>query len=346
MIPIFYFRSSSYNTWDNCEAQFYLQYTLGMDNPATIAATRGNVVHKALECIAHHKLCIQEGKTSFIDDNLGELTLKDCDPDNLIKLSFDWHRKRFDHNWNDRKDLKDCTTWMHMALDFNNGLFDPRKRFIVTPELKFDFEIDKPWASYEYNLAGKSIRGKLALKGTIDLVTKVRPGILEIIDWKTGASRNDFATGKEKNFESFHTDPQLRLYHYAAHHVYPEINDIIMTIFYIRNGGPFSLMLSKDDLPETEEIIRKQFEKVKNTKRPRLNPGPPWSDNPKPALASFKCFKLCSFSKPSEEDPTRSVCELFKDKIQTEGIDKVNDKYINPDTLSVYGDGGGAYLEK
>jgi hypothetical protein len=232
-----------------------------------------------------------------------------------------------------------------MALEFNGGLFDPRNRKVITPELKFDFEIKKPWAKYEYEIGDKKLSGFLSIKGTADLITEVRPGIYEIIDWKTGASMKDFATGKEKDFESFHKDPQLRLYHYAAHHVYPEIDDIIMTIYYIRakpKGGPFSLMLSKNDLGETEKIIEKQFNKVRNTTRPKLNPGPPWSDNPNPYLSSFKCFKLCDYSKPSPQDPTRSVCQFFKDEIVKIGIDKVTEQHANLAKMQLY-TGGGRY---
>lgn len=229
---------------------------------------------------------------------------------------------------------------MHMALDHQNGAFDPRNRNIITPEQKFDFEIKEPWAKYNYKFEdGRQLSGFLNIRGTIDLITEVRPGIIEIIDWKTGSTRNDFATGKTKEFETLHEDPQLRLYHYAAHRLY-NVDDIIMTIFYVRAGGPFSLMLSKDDLKETEEIIRKKFDQIRRNTKPKLNPGPPWSSHPNVYVSSFKCFKLCKFAQQSTEDPSKTTCQFFQDKIALEGIEKVTEKYMNFDKLNYYEGGG------
>lgn len=338
-----YFRSSSWNTWESCQQQFYLQYILGFSNEAGLAATKGNIVHKALECLAAYKLSLQNHSTSFIDDSLGMLHHEDCDPDNLIQLSYNWHREHYiDHVWDDKKDFRDCKNWMWKALSFQDGLFDPRNRKIVTPEQQFDFEIRKPWAEYSYKLPdGKRLEGYLSLKGTIDLITEVRPGIYEIIDWKTGATRKNFATGKDKDYESLHDDAQLRLYHYAAHQLFPKIDEIMMTIYYVRAGGPYSLMLSKDDLPKTEELIRKQFDWVRKTQKPLLNPGPEWSRKPKPWLAGYKCHKLCKFSKQSRFDPNKTECQFIRDKIYQIGIDKVTEKYADFEKINKYGSGGG-----
>src|SRR5688500_10872222 len=98
MIPITYFRSSSYNNWNNCQQQFYLAYTLGMDNPAGRFATMGNIVHKALEIIALKKLTLQNSQKEFDEENLGHFSVDDCDPDHLIEMSFAWHIEHFQHN--------------------------------------------------------------------------------------------------------------------------------------------------------------------------------------------------------------------------------------------------------
>lgn len=82
-------------------------------------------------------------------------------------------------------DKKDCTNWAWMALEYKDGICDPRRRTIVAAEPHFEFEIDKPWAKYAWNLPnGEKISGNLAIKGTIDLITQVGDGILEICDWK------------------------------------------------------------------------------------------------------------------------------------------------------------------
>ena len=76
-------------------------------------------------------------------------------------------------------------------------MFDPRNRNILCPEQQFDIVIDKPWAEYEYKTTKETIKGQLAIKGTIDLITQINDDTLEIIDWKTGR-RLDWATGEEK----------------------------------------------------------------------------------------------------------------------------------------------------
>jgi hypothetical protein len=343
-----YFRSSSWNNFDNCQMQYYLCYTLGLSNPSGRKASMGNVTHKALECLAAYKLCLQNGTTSFIDDSLGEINISECDPDHLVRISFDWHVEHEKHDWDLIKDFKECKSWMYKALTFQNGTYDPRNRKVVMPEQRFDLSIDKAWAKYHYQLPnGEVLDGTLSIKGTVDLITEIKPGILEMIDWKTGATMNDFATGKKKDFISLHTDPQLRLYHYAAHKLYPDVDDIIITIYFIRAGGPFSLMLSKDDLEETENMIRIQFEKVRNTKIPQLNPGPSWSDHPNPLIASFKCHKLCTFSKPNEKyDATKPVCKFFKEQIEVKGIDKVTEEFGDMSKINRYMDGGGKKAPK
>lgn len=87
------------------------------------------------------------------------------------------------HNWT-KATYKQVWNWTWMALEQNNRMYDPRFRDIISPEKKFEFEIKKDWAKYEYFLKGEKIEGYLKLKGTIDLVTKIDDNTIEIIDWK------------------------------------------------------------------------------------------------------------------------------------------------------------------
>jgi hypothetical protein len=345
-IPITYFRSSSYNNWDNCQMQYFLHYTLGMDNPATKAATLGNCVHKALECLAARKKCEQESSHTFVDDIFGIVDIKDCVPDKLIRASFDWHLKNFEHNWKDVKDFDFCEKLLWRALEFDNGKYNPLNRNVIVPEQYFDFEIQKPWAQYEYKIGRKKLKGYLSIKGSMDLITEIQPGIYEIIDWKTG-KRSDFAKNKKKEFTDLCNDPQLRIYHYAAHHIFPDIKEIIMTIFFIREeeGGPFTIPLSIEDLPETEQMLEKQFNHIRRTVKPSLNPGPPWSSRPN-KYTNWKCSSLCSFANQSKINPKKTVCQYFRDEIMKIGIDKIVNKHIDVTELSTYKSGGGKYDKK
>lgn len=237
------------------------------------------------------------------------------------------------HPWKD-KDQKDCRAWVYKALEFNNGMFDPRNRDIVSPELRFDIEINKPWAKYKYQTEEGLIEGNLAIKGTIDLITRLDDTMFEIIDWKTGR-RLDWATGKEKTQEKLENDPQLRIYHYALQTLYPDIEHIMVTINFINDGGAFSVCFDKKDLIATENMLRKKFEIIKNSQKPKLN-------------KTWMCKKLCHFGKttfegshihPLEEyrdgqaTPKTEImtkCEQIKHDIELKGIDIVTEEYKHP----------------
>jgi CRISPR/Cas system-associated exonuclease Cas4 (RecB family) len=283
---ITYFRSSSYNQYSMCPHAYYMTYVLGHQSPSGVAAEKGTIVHKVMEGLAQAKLAHQKGEDSYVDDHLGKYS------------------------------VKDCKKWSYQAINDCNQFFDPRKRDIVSPEGSFDFEIEEPWAKYDYTLEdGESLSGNLSMKGTIDLITEIRPGVYEVIDWKTGR-RLDWATGKEKTFKSLTTDPQLRVYHYALTKMYPEIDQFIMTIYYIKDGGPYTLAFTRDDLSDTMQMLKNRFEEIKRTNRPRL-------------IKSWKCTKFCHFGKTEHEsgdiDPKTgqpyTICEYVANNIKLYGID-------------------------
>lgn len=94
----------------------------------------------------------------------------------LIKLVYDYYVERSEHTWGNIE-WRDCFNFTWIALEWNDGDFDPRLREIVCPEKPFNFVIKEDWAKIgedEY----------LGLKGTIDLTTKIDDDTIEIIDWK------------------------------------------------------------------------------------------------------------------------------------------------------------------
>lgn len=324
-----YFRSSSYNTHDSCPMSYFIEYGLGWRGASNIKADKGTITHKVLEIMAMAKEAQQNGQDTFVDDIIGETSSLYYDINAVSDQVYDYYSKAFAHHkWSD-KDRKDCLAWTWKAITLNNGAFDPRKRKVVKPELRFDFEIDKPWAKYDYTFDGQKLSGQLALKGTIDLITDISDNnsFYEVVDWKTG-KRINWATGEEKTQEKLQDDPQLRMYHYALSHVFPEVQQIMVTIFFINDGGPFSICFGPDDIAVTEEMLKKKFELIKQTKIPRLH-------------KSWKCSKLCGAGKttfegtqitPLKEGRSGQVtpkgkimskCEQTLYTIQTQGIDKV-----------------------
>ncbi len=220
----------------------------------------------------------------------------------------------------------------------NDGRWNPMNRDVVMPEQYFDFPINEDWARYSYTLPdGSKMNGQLALKGTVDLITRVDSNTLEYIDWKSGL-RKDWATGEIKNWKKLRDDPQLRIYHYALTKLYPHIKNIIMTIVFIQDGGAFPLDFGPEDLPKTEKMIRARFETIKGCDRP-------------PRILhdrahKWKCDRLCHFGKVNQldeqgKDTGKTICNYMHNELVTLGMDRVVAKYAKANAFASYGDGGG-----
>jgi hypothetical protein len=317
-----------------CEQQYFLEYVLGIRSPSNKKADKGTICHKVLEILAYIQLGNQNNEKLYNDDIMGEINIKDYDLDHIIEQVYSYYTSQFKHHEWELKDLKDCRLWVNKAITAYNGSFDPRNRTILQPEQHFDILINKPWADYRYKTKDGTLEGKLAIKGTIDLITSVNDNTIEIVDWKTGR-RLDWATGEEKTLAKLQNDPQLRIYHYAVSQLYPHIEHIIFTINFINDGGAFSVCYDHSDLPKTEDMIRRKFETIKNTQIPQLN-------------KSWKCTKLCHFGKTTFEnthalpileyrdgqlckvDAPMTKCEQIKHEIEVKGIDNVVDQYTVP----------------
>lgn len=333
---ITYLRSSSYTTWDFCNHKYMMDYTLGWRSPANKKASKGTIVHKALELLAQYKLAKQQRIDHFVNDELGKFFLAEITPDICIELAFH-HISNAEpqYEWNE-KDLKEVRKWMWDALNYHNGMFNPLKQNIVQPEKYFDITFDQSWAAYNYKLPdGSVLKGQFGIKGTIDLMVKLDNGVYEMVDYKTG-KRMDWNTGEEKTYEKLRKDPQLRMYHYAASQMFPEIEQIIVSIFYINDGGVISMDYTKDDLKETEKMLQKRFNLIRNTYKPkRIYP-------------NWKCTKLCWFGKhdmegnpiDKEDYKEKSVCTNIANDLLTLGMDRVMLKH-SKSAVQDYGNGGG-----
>lgn len=315
-----------------CEQQYFIEYNLGIRSPSNKKADKGTIVHKVLEILASIKLSQQNKESEYIDDILSNIDVNEYNIDHIVERVYSYYTSQFKHHEWLVKDLKDCRLWVNKAITDHNGIFDPRLRNILRPEQHFDIVIDKPWSNYKYETKDGITEGKLAIKGTIDLITKVNNSTLEVIDWKTG-KRLDWATGQEKTLEKLYKDPQLKIYHYALSKLYPEYDHIIMSINFINDGGAFSMCFDKTDLKGTEDLIRKKFEEIKKCQKPKLS-------------KTWKCTKLCHFGKNTFENSNKvlpileyrdnqicekgnymTVCEQIKHDVGLYGINNVVDNY-------------------
>ena len=313
-------RSSSYTSFNICQFQYFLVYVLGLPDKSNKAAEKGTICHKVLECLANLKK-ISNNSLSFEDENLGILHPVDYLSNNdnislLVKKSFTYytHPDRTVNTFSD-SDLKDCIKWVNIALNYGGGMFDPRLRNVIEAELYFEIPIKEDWAKYDYTLPnGQQSEGYLVLKGTIDLVTEVDDSTIEVVDWKSGR-RIDWSNYKEKTFEKLFQDPQLRIYHYALSQLFPDKN-IILTIFYLKDGGPFTFTLDEKHALATEEMIKRGFQNITE------------STSPQRRRNREKGFcKFCYFGKTMSCDNTKNLCQFYYDKCQKRGMDSVISEY-------------------
>ncbi len=341
--------------------QYYLSYVLGIRQEANKPADKGTICHKVFECLAQIKQVKKENPDveHYQSDILGSIDLHDwLEPDilskdqiitinktrinqynyampcklkmghirigielveDLIKKSYDYYVERTNHKWMP-VDFKDCTNWVWMTLDYKNGLFDPRNREILEPEQHFDFEIDEDWAKYDYTLAdGTQVSGNLAVKGTIDLITLTKMGIIEIVDWKTGA-RRDWNKGIDKTYAVLQEDPQLMLYYMACKNLYPD-KQVILTIFYSRSGGAFSLCFDDDTIEEFKELLKKRFKEIQNSTNPKLI---------SPKHTDMKCYKMCHYFKNNYPGTETNICDHIHQQVEMIGIDETTKQFTDP----------------
>ena len=303
--------------------QYFITYVLGYQTLSGKKAVQGTIVHKVLEVLASLQLVKQgagkKRKLVIKDDMLGDISINKSHLDthdivnDLLDQSFDSYTAQESHHEWYKKEREDCRKWTWKALEWNDGQFDPRSRDIVAPEPHFDIPIEEDWAKFKYTLPdGKEIEGQLAIKGTIDLVTKTNDDTIEVIDWKTGR-RLDWATGEEKTYEKLLVDPQLLLYNYAISKLFPEYKQTIMTIFYIKDGGPFSMCFDKEDHDKFLEMLKERFQEIQQNM------------TPKPISAtrnSFKCNKLCHYYKNNWPGTEQNMCIYIEKHLKTHGIDK------------------------
>jgi hypothetical protein len=301
--------------------QYFITYVLGHQPDSGKKAELGTIVHKVMETLAQLKKYQQDNPKkstlSIEDDALKTVSIKKNElltntlVDKLLSRSFDFYTSGSKHTFTKGdKDL--CLKLVWDTLKYNDGQFDPRLRKIVAAEPHFDIPIDEDWAFYEYEVNGQKVKGQLAIKGTIDLVTETEEGIIEVIDWKTGR-RLDWATGEEKTYGKLCSDPQLLLYNYAISKLFPQYKQSIMSIFFIKDGGPFSMCFDKADEKRFLEMLKERFLDIKKNEKPQ-----PISPN----RENWKCTKLCHYCKNKWPETDQNMCIYIENSIKTKGMDQ------------------------
>ena len=323
-----YVRSSSYNNYSYCEMQYFITYVLGHYSLSGKKADMGTMAHKVMEILAGLKKYQQDHpRVKYLkvdDDAVGKFKCKKSSlnteelVNELIDLSIDAYAEKSHNDFQkaDRKDVYD-TVWTF--LTHSDGQFDPRKRNIHFPEPHFDIPIEEDWAKFDYKTPeGNIVQGQLAIKGTIDLVTKINDDTIEVVDWKTGR-RMDWATGEVKDYQKLENDAQLLLYYYAISKLYPEFPNRIMSIFFYKDKDgnadpcPFSLCFSKDDEERFLEMLKNRVKEIQQNNNPQLLD---------PTRKHWKCKSMCHYCKNNWPGTEQNMCIYIQNHLDKHGMEK------------------------
>lgn len=341
-------RSSSFNAYSMCPMRYFIDFNLLRPGLSGLAADKGTAFHKIMEIIAICKKNASTGEKVYVDEIVGKIKTTGYNIEDIIKGVYSYYIKTFPHHKWANKDYEEIKEWINLVMTtYDNGEWNPQNLDIVDTETKFDFEILKPWAQFKFDVCGKEQEGFLRMKGSIDLVIKISDNVYMSCDWKSGRNAWDWAKNKEKTIEDFYNDPQLRIYHYALCHLYPDIENIWAAIMYVK-GKSYKICFDRNDLPKTEEMIRKRFEEIRDCTNPAQ-------------YKSFKCRSFCWHGKntfegtdikPIQEFRTgqtckrgekQTICEQVKYELDKKGLKKVVEEYkIKDKEFDYYQSPGGA----
>lgn len=266
--------------------------------------------------LALAKKANQEGSNLVCDEEVYKEPVEmglDVNIEDLCRICFDYFTKTLNQDWTYKIEknvpgtperyFKRLVNSVNLVL---NSDYNPLKRHIVQPEQDFVLDVKEDWANYDYQYFGERLKGTLGIRGIIDLITKDGE-FIEVIDWKDGR-RFNWTTGEEKTYAKLMKDPQLLIYYYAIRKLYPDVKNLIITIFFINDGGPFTLCFTDSDFVKVEKMVKEKFEKVKSTTIPRLN-------------KSYRCKLFCHFGKNSFPGSSKTICQDIEKDVRTKGME-------------------------
>lgn len=291
--------ASAIDFYRHCSFAYFMKYILGMEYQTGKAAIQGNIVHKTFNWMSKLK---KRNKTNI-------------DPMFLLDRSWDKHIKRNPHLslrkettkknkdtglFKEAADFRKCRLSIQKIID--DKFYNPYNLNIINSEQWFGIEMPgKEWQCYDQN----GCQHQFTVRGFIDLIHEIDHNTIEIIDWKTGI-RKDLYIQEDIDESILLQMFQPRLYHMAAYILYPQYKDIIITFYYINDGGPISIPLSQDDIEITISALYRFFEIIRADTLMRRN-------------KSWKC-RMCSFN-------NNGMCQRVWSDLHTLGGEYVEDRY-------------------
>lgn len=137
-----------------------------------------------------------------------------------------------------------------------------------------------------------------------------------IVTHNTGARKN-WGTNEVKSFEKLQEDKQLMLYYFALSKLVP--HDVLMTIFYIRDGGPFTMCFDETTIKKITNILKDTFNDVKKNEIPKL----------RDFYQKDRNCSWCTYYKTKFKGDTMNICSRIRDDIREKGMDYVLETHKN-----------------
>jgi hypothetical protein len=249
---------------------YYLKYVLNADQSVGKAAIEGKIVHGTIEAVskafkAGGAIDVEEALSLVWDQEVAQAPHVNLRKETSHGISADYLKARESVN-----------------IVLTDKRFSPLHSKIVDIEQRFELT----FAGKEWQVTDGS--GQLVpftVTGVMDLVREIDHETVEVIDWKTG-KREDFwsgAGGVKKEISDLLGDEQLRLYHLAATQLY-EYKNVLLTIYFIRDGGPFTIPFALEDLAPTVAHLWQFMNTVQH-------------DTTLRRTRSWKCRRLCSYGR-------------------------------------------------
>lgn len=283
--------ASAVNAYAFCPFQYYLNYVLRMEQSSGKAAVQGNIVHQVFEWIG---ALARRGK--YIPPEwLLERAWEEWSADNA-HLGLRRTTSR-----GESADFRFCREAIEKVLD--HPIYNPYKLKVIASEKRFEIDLSGPeWEVTEPDGTKRQFR----TTGYIDLIHEVSPDTIEIVDWKTG-KRQDWGTMRVKDFYDLMHDIQPRLYHFAATQLYPQYKNVLVTFYWIYDGGPMTLPFTADDILPTIGTIWQFFDTVRRDGTMRRN-------------RTWKCSRFCFQGRTG-------ICDSVWADLHARGQEYVEDRY-------------------
>lgn len=123
-----------------------------------------------------------------------------------------------------------------------------------------------------------------------------------------------YAKDEPKTYDMLMEDIQLNFYYYCIRKLYPQYENVLISIYFVRDGGVQTLAFDDSYLPKTEKMIKDTFEHIKANNLPKLVD---------PFHNDKKCKYFCPFYKQKMPDGVTSYCDYSHELIKEIGMDNV-----------------------